>query len=712
MKSSNGVNNFINRELSWLQFNKRVLEEAQDSSNPLFERLKFAAIFSSNLDEFFMIRVGSLTDQIKADFTKPDPSGLTPIEQLNHISSRAHAMVNDQSNCYKHSLKPALKKEGIVFAKPEELTDKQREFIDEYYLKNVYPVVTPMVVDKSRPFPLILNKSLNIGIILEADKGEHTFGTVQVPSVLDRFIKLPADCGQVFILLEDIIKLNLGTLFSEKNILECSCYRITRNADLSLDEEEAEDLLEAIELSLKQRKWGAAVRLEIEHGMEEELLNILKEELEVADNQIYEINTPMDLTFLMKFYSIDDSTHLKYVPIASQINKNLSGENIFDTIKEKDILLHHPYESFQPIVDMVTQAAWDPNVLAIKQTLYRVSGNSPIVKALVEAAENGKQVTVLVELKARFDEKNNIHWAKRLEESGCHVIYGLVGLKTHCKILLVVRKEEDGIKRYVHMGTGNYNDVTAKIYTDMGLFTCNPYIGSDVSSIFNMLSGHSRPSELYKLSLAPINLRERFLYLIEKETENALKGKKAAIFAKLNALVDKKIIEALYEASKAGVRINLIVRGICCLRPGVDGISDNITVKSIVGRFLEHSRIYCFHNDGDELIYLSSADWMNRNLDRRVELLFPIEDKEARKKVKDILNLALKDTVKARLLHKDGEYIKIDRRGKENLNSQEYLCKSITLSADNRKKELKSNKDKWREEGFKPLKSGPSSQNL
>ncbi|ERK28475.1 RNA degradosome polyphosphate kinase [Clostridium intestinale] len=704
MGKNSEIKEFINRELSWLEFNKRVLEEAQDTTNPLFERLKFAAIFSSNLDEFFMVRVGSLSDLIKADFGKKDPSGLTPVEQLKAISKRVHTLVYEQSNCFRLSLKVALKKEGVVFLKGDELNESQIKFVSEYFFKNVYPVLTPMVVDKSRPFPLILNKSLNIGLILENDKKERIFGTVQVPSVLDRFIEIPSTKGRTFILLEEMIKLNLGALFTENNILFESCYRITRNADLSLDEEGAEDLLEAIENFLKQRKWGSAVRLEVEHNMSEDLLNILKDEQEISDEDIYKINTPLDLTFLMKLYSIKDGEKFKYSEIKPQKFKELQGD-LFSVIENRDILLHHPYDSFDPVVNLVKQAAWDPDVLAIKQTLYRVSGNSPLVKALVEAAENGKQVTVLVELKARFDEQNNIHWAKRLEEAGCHVIYGLVGLKTHCKLLLIVRNEESGIKRYVHMGTGNYNDVTANIYTDVGLFTANPYIGADASAIFNMLSGQSKPSSLHKLIIAPINLRDRFLYLIKREANNAKEGKKAEINAKLNALVDKKIIEALYAASQAGVKINLIVRGICCLRPGIPKVSENITVRSIVGRFLEHSRIYCFYNDGEEEIYLSSADLMGRNLDRRVELLFPIEDSEARKKVKRVLKYDLKDTVKARVLQREGNYNRIDKRGKEYFVSQEFWFNKIVSDMSIRKKELKEIKQKWIDEGFQPLKS-------
>ncbi|AZV55808.1 RNA degradosome polyphosphate kinase [Clostridium sp. AWRP] len=697
--------NFINRELSWIEFNKRVLEEAQDTSNPLFERLKFESIVSSNLDEFFMIRVGSLSDQISAGFNKPDASGLTPIEQMNKISIHVHKLVYEQLNCYNRSLKLALKKQNICFFKAKNLNKQQHEYVEDYYLKNIYPVLTPMVVDNSRPFPLILNRSLNIAVLLKKSEGinEYTFATIQVPSVLERIIEIPSNVGKAFIFLEDIIKMNLCSLFSNHKIITSSCYRITRNADLTLDEEGAEDLLEAIEESLKQRKWGNEVRLEFEIGIDKRLLHILEKELEISKDQEYKISGPIDLTFLSKLTEKLGYSHLTYDPMEPQIAPEyLKTNDIFKAISKKDILLHHPYESFDPIINLVKQAAVDPNVLAIKQTLYRVSGNSPIIESLINAAEQGKQVTVLVELKARFDEENNILWAKRLEKAGCHVIYGLVGLKTHCKILLVVRKESDEIKRYVHLGTGNYNDVTAKLYTDLGLFTTNPYIGSDASTIFNMLSGHSHPTDLYKLSLAPLNLRERFLYMISQETENASMGKPAKIIAKMNSLVDTKIIKALYKASSAGVKINLIVRGICCLRPGIPGISENISVKSIVGRFLEHSRIYYFYNDGDETIYLSSADWMNRNLDRRVELLFPVEDEDAITKVKEILAVSLSDTIKTRILNMDGSYTRIDRRGKDSINSQKFFYNVAMKSNYDKQVLLQYNKNYWIKNGFKP----------
>lgn len=683
-KYSYSPKHFINRELSWLEFNYRVLEEAQDNGHPLFERLKFLSIVSSNLDEYFMIRVASLKDQINANFDKPDPSGLTPRDQIKSISKRTHELIYDQYNCYNRSIKQALKKESIQFVNVKNLNTEQLSFLNEYYINNVYPVLTPMVVDKSKPFPLVLNKTLNIALLLQDsdNSGNIIFATVQVPSVLDRLIEIPSP-GFIknYILLEEIINMNLSSLFGSHRILTSGCYRITRNADLDVDEEEAEDLLTAVEQSLKQRKWGSAIRLEVANDINKSLLKILEAELEISEEDEYEISGPLDLTFLMKLSNLKGYDNLKYEPLKPQINKQISNsKDIFNLISKGDLLLHHPYESFDPVLDLVKKAAVDPDVLAIKQTLYRVSGNSPIIEALGLAAENGKQVTVLLELKARFDEQNNITWAKKLETAGCHVIYGLVGLKTHCKILLIVRREDGAIKRYVHLGTGNYNDVTAKLYTDIGLLTSNPYFGSDASAIFNMLSGYSKPTNLYKMAIAPINLRKKFLDLIQRETLNAQNGKKAKIVFKVNSLVDTEVIEALYTASCEGVIVELIIRGICCLRPKVPRVSENITVRSIIGRFLEHSRIYYFYNDGSEELYLSSADLMYRNINRRVELLFPIEDKHSREKVMKILEMALRDTAKSRILNSDGTYNKIDKRGKEIINSQYEFCKSSMIN--------------------------------
>ncbi len=681
--------NYINRELSWLEFNSRVLEEAQDKKNMLLERTKFLAIVSSNLDEFFMVRVASLKDQVHVGHSKHDISGMSPAEQLKRISLRVHNMVYEQYNCYKRSIIPALRKEGVTFYEIGELNEKQLAYIEDIFENEFFPVLTPMAVDKSRPFPLILNKSLNIAVLLENQSYEsgYIFATVQVPSILDRVIALPGE-EDSFVLLEEVIEHFIDRLFRGHNILCTSMYRITRNADLSIDEEGAEDLLSAIEKSIKKRKWGAAIRLEVDYKCDERLLDILKDELELRNEDIYYINGELDLTFLMKFNNRlgERFSYMRNEILAPVTPVDLVGyEDVFEAVSEKDILLHHPYESFNYVIDFVKRAASDPSVLAIKQTLYRVSGNSPIVKALAEAAENGKQVTVLLELKARFDEENNINWAKQLEQSGCHVIYGLAGLKTHCKMTLIVRKEEEGIKRYVHLGTGNYNDITARLYTDMGVLTSNPYIAADTAAIFNMLSGYSQLDMLYKMEVAPAGLRRKFIQLIKNETSNARNGKQAAIIAKMNSLVDDEIINTLYDASQAGVDIQLIVRGICCLRPGVKGLSENINVISIVDRFLEHSRIYYFYNDGNEQIYLSSADWMYRNMDRRVEVAFPIEDDSLIERIKDAFDIMLQDTVKARILGPDGSYKHVDKRGKRTIQSQLYLYEKIKEQIESRK---------------------------
>ncbi|MBP8762795.1 MAG: RNA degradosome polyphosphate kinase [Acetoanaerobium sp.] len=684
--TNNTVYPFFNRELSWLEFNTRVLEEAQDLKNPLFERLKFLAITASNLDEFFMVRVASLNDQIIAGYSKKDSAGLLPKEQLDKITLRVHELVSEKYNTYLRSLIPALKKEDIYFKRPKNLTDEQRNFVEKYFFNQIYPVLTPMVVDKSRPFPLILNKSLNIAILLRGNEDvEPVFATVQVPSVLDRFILLPCENDKKeFILLEDIIKIHMDMLFIGHEILDMACYRITRNADLSIDEDGAEDLLEEIEQSIKKRKWGNAVRLEYEKNTSQEIIDYILEESEAFEGGMYRISGPLDLTFLMKFYNLKGYQDLKFenqIPLPSITVQN---NNIFEAISERDIMLHHPFESFDTVVDFVRQAAEDDNVLAIKQTLYRVSGNSPIISALAKAAENGKQVTVLVELKARFDEENNIIWAKQLEKAGCHVIYGLVGLKTHCKLLLVVRREEDKIKRYVHMGTGNYNDVTAKFYTDTAIMTCNPYIGADASAVFNMLSGFSQIQRLEKLDIAPVGLRKKIENLIKNEIRNAKEGFGGQIIFKMNSLVDESIIRLLYEASEARVNIKLIIRGICCLVPEYPRVSENIEVRSIVGKLLEHSRIFYFYNAGQEKIFMSSADLMPRNLDRRVELLFPVEDECNKARVKNIINLYLSDTDKTRILHSTGAYSRVDKRGKEPLNVQDYFYDYIKNKIDNR----------------------------
>ena len=686
---------YENRELSWLKFDARVLNEAKDKSIPLLERLKFVSITSSNLDEFFMVRVASLKDMVHADYRKRDIAGMTASEQLDRINTATRKLVESQYNTYNRSLVPLMAANGIhIIEKYEELTAEQAAYVDRYFEEDVYPVLTPMAVDASRPFPLIRNKTLNIAALLSSKKDEKhkdavEFATVQVPGVLPRLVPIPADTsensgeveGRTFILLEQIIEKNIDKLFLNYHVLCAHPYRVMRNADLPIDEDEAADLLKEIQKQLKKRQWGEVIRLEVEASVDKKLLRFLKDELKVAEEDIFQISGPIDLTFLMKMYGLSGFDSLRYEPYKPQRVPEIEpGEDIFEAIRVGDILLHHPYETFDPVVDFIRQAASDPDVLAIKQTLYRVSGNSPIIASLAQAAENGKQVSVLVELKARFDEENNIVWAKKLEQAGCHVIYGLVGLKTHSKIALVVRREEDGIRRYVHLGTGNYNDSTAKLYTDCGIFTCNEAIGEDATAVFNMLSGYSEPLSWNELVLAPIWLRTRFMRLIARETKHAREGKPAKIVAKMNSLCDEGIIAALYEASAAGVEIELIVRGICCLKVGIPGISENIHVRSIVGNFLEHSRIFFFLNDGEEELYMGSADWMPRNLDRRVEILFPVLDDTLKEKVKHILDVELADNTKAHVLKPDGEYEKIDRRGKVLVNSQKQFCEEAVAA--------------------------------
>lgn len=702
-KTFTNPEHYENRELSWLKFNGRVLNEARYKNIPLLERLKFIGITSSNLDEFFMVRVASLKDMVHAGYKKKDIAGMTAFEQLEAINIKTRALVDTQYATYNRSLIPLLKARNIEIVNDyETLNEEQTAFADAYFEETVYPVLTPMAVDASRPFPLILNKSLNLAALIKRkgnDGKEIEFATVQVPSVLPRIVEIPSreEGGRTFLLLEQMIKRHISKLFLNFKVVCAFPYRIMRNADLPIDEEEAEDLLKEIQKQLKKRQWGEVIRLEVEEGTDEKLLSILKKELHVKEEDIYEINGPIDLTFVMKLYDLagcDDLRYKKYQP--QRVPKIEPGEDIFAAIRAGDILMHHPYQTFDPVVDFIRQASADPEVLAIKQTLYRVSGNSPIIASLAQAAENGKQVTVLVELKARFDEEHNIVWAKKLEQAGCHVIYGLMGLKTHSKIALVVRREEDGIRRYVHLGTGNYNDSTAKLYTDCGIFTCSEAIGEDATAVFNMLSGYSEPPSWNRLVVAPIWLRKKFLKLIGRETKNAKEGKEGKIVAKMNSLCDKEIIAALYEASAAGVKIDLIIRGICCLRTGIPGISEQIRVRSIVGNFLEHSRIFYFYNDGQPEFYMGSADWMPRNLDRRVEILFPVEDEEIQKSVYHILEVELMDNVKAHILGQDGEYEKIDKRGKVLVDSQDQFCKEAKV------KKAKD-KGKYKERVFIPV---------
>ncbi|MDO5475626.1 MAG: polyphosphate kinase 1 [Eubacteriales bacterium] len=774
---------YQNRELSWLQFNRRCLSEARNKDNPLFERLKFLSITASNLDEFFMVRVASLQDMVNAGYKKRDIAGMTAGEQLDAILADALAFMQRQYWTYNRQLLPALRENGLEIVEHYvDLTEEERNFVDGFFENEVFPVLTPMAVDNSRPFPLVRNKSLNLCALLTRQEGtgqgipgylrkvkkseregidprdvkeakalkdvrdaaelraaldarsakggkdaktakegkgakdaksgkdpksakegkeqkggkdskgakenkqSFQFATVQVPAVLPRILELPegeAPAPRRVIFLEEIIRHHLDSLFLNYDVVCAYPYRVTRNADLTIDEDDASDLLKEIEKQLKKRQRGYAIRLEVESGMDPRLLDFLKKEFSVGSDRIFAFDGPLDLTFLMKLYSLDGFEWLRENRYAKpQENPGLpAGCDIFKQIRGGDIFMHHPYQTFQPVVNFVAQAADDPDVLAIKQTLYRVSGNSPIIKALARAAENGKQVTVLVELKARFDEENNIVWARMLERAGCHVIYGLVGLKTHSKITLVVRREDDGIRRYVHLATGNYNDTTAKIYTDVGLMTCRDDIGEDATSAFNMLSGYSEPRYWNRLALAPLWLKDRFLYLIGREAAHARNGEKAGIRAKMNSLCDPDIMAALYDASAAGVRIDLIVRGICCLKVGIPGVSDNIRVRSIVGNFLEHSRIFCFENAGRHEVFAASADWMPRNLDRRVEILFPIEDPEIARKAEHILDVELADTVKAHALKPDGTYERVDKRGKDLIDSQRVFCEEAVKEA-------------------------------
>jgi len=677
---------FINRELSWLAFNERVLEEARDKQNPLLERVRFLAITCSNLDEFFMIRVASLKDLVNAGYDRPDPAGMTPLQQLDAISAQTHQMVRVQYSTFSRSLLPAMSREGIVLMEPGQLSDMQHDFVSRYFLSTIYPILTPMAIDAARPFPLIANRSLNLCVSVETPGNheadpDHDFAIVQVPSVVPRLLALPSDGLQAFILLEDVIRMHLDTLFSGVAIGQAWCFRIMRNADLDLDEEDASDLLEEIEKSLKMRQWGQVIRLEVEEDIDAHLKEQLVGLLSIGEEDIYAIDGPLDLTCLNQLYNDNKRPELVYPPYAAPPFSLQDEPDLFAAIRKQDIYLHHPFESFDPVIELVQKAARDPDVLAIKQTLYRVSGQSPIVRSLAEAAGRGKQVMVLVELKARFDEENNIHWARQLEQAGCHVIYGLVGLKTHSKITLVVRRDEDGIRRYVHLGTGNYNDITARFYTDMGLMTCAENIGKDASAFFNMLSGYAAPQTWHHLTVAPYWLRGELEKHIDREIDSARAGRPSHIIIKANSLVDPLMIDRLYLASQAGVQIDLIIRGICCLRPGVAGLSETIRVRSIIGRFLEHSRIFYFFHDGREELFLSSADWMPRNLDRRVELMFPVKDRAIHQRVMEVLQIQLADTDRARLMQPDGTSVRVDRRGKAHLDCQAYLCQKAKAAS-------------------------------
>ncbi|MTJ46410.1 polyphosphate kinase 1 [Dolichospermum sp. UHCC 0259] len=675
---------YINRELSWLEFNNRVLHEACDPRTPLLERLKFLAIFSSNLDEFFMVRVAGLKQQVEATVNLLTPDGRTPQKQLDDIRLHLNPQLKKHNAEFEEVLRPLLVQQGIYILDYIELNPKQRSYLDNYFEEQIFPVLTPLAVDPSHPFPHISNLSLNLAVVVKnPDTEEEFFARVKVPQVLPRFLPLPPelrveDNGKIAnwsgIPLEQAIAHNLESLFPGMNIQEYHPFRITRDADLELEEDEADDLLLAIEQELRKRRMGGnTVRLEIRSQTPASVRSRLLEDLGLTESDIYEVDGLLALRDLMYFLALPlpelkDPPRQSVVPsrlqrlrepsIDADVPELEEGKDFFSIIREKDLLVHHPYQSFSgTVVRFITSAAHDPNVLAIKMTLYRTSGDSPIVNALIAAAENGKQVSVLVELKARFDEENNIYWARRLERVGVHVVYGLVGLKTHSKIVLVVRREKDRMRRYVHIGTGNYNPKTARLYTDLGLFSCREELGADLTDVFNFLTGYSRQKSYREIMVAPVNMRDRFLELIKREIDNVQNGFSGRIVAKMNALVDPQIIFALYEASRAGVQIDLIIRGICCLRPGLPNLSDNIRVISIIGRFLEHSRIYYFYNNNQEEIYIGSADWMRRNLDRRVEVITPIKDPEIAKDLQEILGIMLADNRHAWELQPDGNYI-------------------------------------------------------
>ena len=689
---------YINREVSLLDFQYRVLEEAQDESNPLLERVKFMAIIGSNLDEFFMVRVGGLRMQQDAGVVDFSIDGLTPAEQLAIIRKKAQKLMQKMRLYWRETLMPQLINEGIHVLNYDQLNDKQRDNVQDYFDNIIFPVLTPLAFDPGHPFPHISNLSLNLAVLIRDEQGDKRFARVKVPATLPRLVPLKRSSGGVrkdgtvpfkhyFVWIEQVIAANLSKLFPGMEVIESHLFRIIRNADMEIQELEADDLLETMAATIRDRRFGSIVHLAINAQMPKELRNILIENLEMDPKDVYVLDNPLGYSSLMALYNID-RYDLKVPPHFPSPPQPLRGEhfdgNIFASIRRENILLHHPYDSFTPVIEFLETASRDPNVLAIKQTLYRVGRNSPIVNALLEARrDHGKQVAVLVELKARFDEESNIGWARKLEREGVHVTYGLLGLKTHSKILLVVRKEGESIRRYLHLGTGNYNHITAQAYEDLGLLTCDDDLGADATDLFNYLTGYSAKKDYRKMLVAPVNLRSRMEALIRREIEHQKNGKGGHIIFKMNQLVDKPMIRLLYEASRAGVQIDLIVRGICCLRPGVKGVSENIRLVSIIGRFLEHSRIYYFRNAGEEEIYIGSADLMPRNLNRRVEVLFPIETPQMIRHIRtDILQIYLSDNVKARLMRPDGSYkrIKPEDNGKEPLNAQEWFIKQRTLT--------------------------------
>lgn len=676
---------FFNRELSWLEFNRRVLEEASDTSHPMLERLKFLSIFSTNLDEFYMIRVSGLKQQMEESLGEMSPDGMTAAEQLAAIAGCVRPLITEQMRVLNEEVLPALEMHGIRLVSYNSLDEAARARLDAYFTERVFPVLTPQAVDPSHPFPYISNRSLNLGVMIEppadcdmesfADDCEPRFARVKVPPVVERLVPVD-DEGATFTLLEEIIAANIGALFPGVHVGEPFIFRVTRDADIEIEEDEADDLLRMIEHELRQRRFGAAVRLEVERAMPDEMAAYLAASLRLTEMDVTRVDGALNVPDLMTLYSLD-RPQLKDQPLAPSVPSAFQNAPTFDAIKRADVLVHHPYDSFSVVADFIRQAARDADVLAIKTTLYRTGQHSPIVQALMDASERGKQVAAIVELKARFDEENNIEWARRLEKAGVHVVYGLMGLKTHCKIALVVRREGEGLRRYVHIGTGNYNPTTARIYTDLGLFTADEATGADATELFNYLTGFSKQRDFRRLLVAPVNLRAGVEEFIRREIEHHRRGLPARIIVKINSLTDTEIIRLLYDASRAGIPVDLIVRGICMLRPGIKGLSETITVRSIVGRFLEHSRIYYFENAGREEIFIGSADWMRRNLNRRVELVTPVTDERIKRYLRtEILDTYLRDTTKARRLDSDGSYTRIlPPRGEEAFDSQSYFAR-------------------------------------
>ena len=677
---------YLNRELSWLEFNQRVLDEAHDTSIPLLERLKFLAITSSNLDEFFMVRVGGLHLLHTSGNTTADPSGMTPKKTLDAISLRAHQMMVEQYKCLLTEIEPALDEAGFHRAKPQELSDSQQRIVEHVFRDEIYPVFTPMAVTPEMDFPYLMNQTLNMIVRLAPDEkiedSQDRFTIIPFGRTEFRFITLPSEGGYQYLPMEDVVSLFVENYFQGETVLESIPFRVTKNADVSLQDEFASDLLHQMEDMLDQRKKGDCIRLEVAETVSVETLEFLERGLDVLDENVYRIPGPLDLTAFMRLTDISGFDAQKAKTWPPQPSPEVDpGISMFENMSRQDILLCHPYESFEPVVRLIEEAALDPDVLAIKQILYRTSKNSPVVAALIRAAEQGKHVTALVELKARFDEARNIEWAKNLEHAGVQVIYGVKGLKTHAKICCIIRREPQGIQRYLHFGTGNYNDATAKIYSDISYFTRDEALASDAVNFFNSITGYSQPQKYQKLEAAPISLRDKILDLIQHETERKKQGQKARIVAKVNSLVDPQIIDALYEASEAGVKIKLNIRGICCLRPGVNKLSKNIEVVSIIDRFLEHARIFYFYHGGDERVFISSADWMQRNLDRRVELLVPIEDKKSSRKVIKILNSYFEDNAKARVLNSNGIYERITPSKEKNIVSCQQVLYQEAVSA-------------------------------